>query len=223
MRLRGLQAKQVRRYKSTTRRNKKHPAAPNMWKQGFTAERPDQKWLTDMTYIPMREGLPYLAAVLDLFARRIVGWAMSERMTADLTAKALKMALGQRRPGAGLIHNSDQDSQYTDGGYPTKHERSRELVLQCAHESFFGTLKSEWVHHRAYCSREEAKADLFFYVEAFNYRRQRHSSLAMSVLGPMSNSAIKSMNYTHFSVYQTRGRSPFLIVLFSYLLSALSE
>jgi putative transposase len=186
MRLGGLQAKQVRRYKSTTRRNKKHPVAPNILKRDFTAERPDEKWLTDITYIPTREGWLYLAAVLDLFARRIVGWAMSERMTADLTVKALRMAIGQRRPDAGLIHHSDQGSQYTDGGYQTllsDHGMQPSMngvgtwYDNAPMESFFGTLKGEWVHHRAYYSREEAKADVFFYIEAFYNRRRRHSSL----------------------------------------------
>jgi len=186
MRLGGLQAKQVRRYKSTTRRNKKHPVAPNILKRDFTAERPDEKWLTDITYIPTREGWLYLAAVLDLFARRIVGWAMSARMTADLTGTALRMAISQRRPGAGLIHHSDQGSQYTDGGYQTllsDHDIEPSMngvgtwYDNAPMESFFGTLKAEWVHHRAYNSREEAKADVFFYIEAFYNRRRRHSSL----------------------------------------------
>ena len=187
MRLRGLQARQVRRYKSTTRRNKKHPVAPNILKRDFTAERPDQKWLTDITYIPTREGWLYLAAVLDLFGRRIVGWAMSERITADLTTKALKMAIRRRLPGAGLIHHSDQGSQYTDGAYQTllsDHGIQASMngvgtwYDNAPMESFFGTLKSELVHHRVYDSRDEARPDLFFYIEAFYNRRRRHSSLA---------------------------------------------
>jgi putative transposase len=115
MRLRSLRAKQVRRYKTTTKRNKKHPVAPNLLKRDFVADRPDHKWLTDITYIPTREGWLYLAAILDLYSRQIVGWAMSERMTAALTIRALKMAIRHRQPGAGLIHHSDQGSQYTDG------------------------------------------------------------------------------------------------------------
>jgi transposase InsO family protein len=187
MRLRGLQARQVRRYKSTTRRNKKHPVAPNILKRDFAAERPDQKWLTDITYIPTREGWLYLAAVLDLFGRRIVGWAMSERITADLTTKALKMAIRQRLPSAGLIHHSDQGSQYTDGAYQTllsDHGIQASMngvgtwYDNAPMESFFGTLKSELVHHRVYNSRDEARPDLFFYIEAFYNRRRRHSSLA---------------------------------------------
>jgi putative transposase len=117
MRLYHIRAQQTRRYKATTRRNKAHPAAPNLLQQDFSAERPDHKWLADITYIPTLEGWLYLAAILDLYTRRIVGWAMSERMTGELTMAALKMAIHSRQPGPGLIHHSDQGSQYTDGAY----------------------------------------------------------------------------------------------------------
>jgi len=186
MRLRGLRAKQVRRYKSTTKRNKKHPVAPNLLKRDFSTDRPDQKWLTDITYIPTREGWLYLAAVLDLYGRRIVGWAMSDRMTADLTISALKMAIRQRQPGSGLIHHSDQGSQYTDGTYQVllKDHGIRASMNgvgtwydNAPMESFFGTLKSERVHHRVYETRDDARPDLFFYIEGFYNRRRRHSSL----------------------------------------------
>jgi transposase InsO family protein len=186
MRLRGLQAKQVRRYKSTTKRNKAHRAAPNLLERDFSAERPDHKWLTDITYIPTREGWLYLAAILDLYARRIVGWAMEERMTAALTISALKMAICQRRPGDGLIHHSDQGSQYTDSAYQTVlKDHGIQVSMNgvgtwydnAPMESFFGTLKSELVHHRVYYTREDARPDLFYYIEAFYNRRRRHSSL----------------------------------------------
>jgi transposase InsO family protein len=100
MRLRSLRAKQTKHYKATTKRHKSHPVAPNLLKRDFVAERPNQKWLSDITYIPTQEGWLYLAAVLDLYSRRIVGWAMSERMTADLTVNALQMAIQRRRPGS---------------------------------------------------------------------------------------------------------------------------
>jgi transposase InsO family protein len=186
MRLRGLRARQVRRYKSTTKRNKRHPVAPNLLKRDFRADRPDHKWLTDITYIPTQEGWLYLAVILDLYNRGIVGWAMSERMTSDLTTSALKMAIRERRPGGGLIHHSDQGSQYTDGAYQAL---LRDHGIQASMngvgtwydnapmESFFGTLKSELVHHRVYHTRDEARPDLFFYIEAFYNRRRRHSSL----------------------------------------------
>jgi transposase InsO family protein len=186
MRLRGLRAKQVGRYKSTTRRNKAHRAAPNLLGRDFSAERPDHKWLTDITYIPTGEGWLYLAAILDLYTRRIVGWAMAERMTAALTISALKMAIRQRQPGDGLIHHSDQGSQYTDSAYQallTDHGIQVSMngvgtwYDNAPMESFFGTLKSELVHHRVYHTREQARPDLFYYIEAFYNRRRRHSSL----------------------------------------------
>jgi transposase InsO family protein len=186
MKLRRLSAKQVRRYKSTTKRNKKHRAAPNLLKRDFTADRPDHKWLSDITYIPTQEGWLYLAAVLDLYTRRIVGWAMSERMTSDLTLAALRMAIQQRRPVAGLIHHSDQGSQYTDQAYQALLETHGILPSMngvgtwydnAPMESFFGTLKSERVHHCLYRTRDEARPDLFYYIEAFYNRRRRHSSL----------------------------------------------
>ena len=186
MRLRQLRPKQVRRYKSTTKRNKAHPVAPNVLNRDFTADRPDHKWLSDITYIPTGEGWLYLAAILDLYARRIVGWAMSDRMTSDLTLTALKQALRRRQPARGLIHHSDQGSQYTDQAYQAllkAHSIQPSMngvgtwYDNAPMESFFGTLKSELVHHRHYCTHEEARPDLFFYIEAFYNRRRRHSSL----------------------------------------------
>jgi putative transposase len=183
----SLQAKQTRRFRSTTRRNKAHRAAPNLLKRDFTADRPNQKWLADITYISTLEGWLYLAAILDLFSRKIVGWAMSDRITTDLTLAALRMAVRQRRPGPGLVHHSDQGSQYTDSRYQD--------VLKVHHiepsmngvgswydnapmESFFGTLKAERVHHCIYRTRDEARPDVFQYIEGFYNLRRLHSSLA---------------------------------------------
>jgi transposase InsO family protein len=186
MRLRDLQAKQTKRYKATTKRNKRHPVAPNLLKQDFTVEHPDRIWLGDITYIPTAEGWLYLAVILDLYTRRIVGWAMAARMTAALTMQALLMALQRRRPEAGLLHHSDQGSQYTEAVYQALLQELGILVSMngvgnwydnAPMESFFGTLKSEWVHRRAYRTRDEARTDIFFYIEAFYNRRRRHSSL----------------------------------------------
>jgi len=186
MRLRGLRAKQTKLYKTTTKRNKCHSVAPNLLKRDFATEQPNQKWLTDITYIPTQEGWLYLAAVLDLYGRRIVGWAMLGRMTSDLTMGALKMAIRQRQPDLGLIHHSDQGSQYTDGAYQAL---LKDYDIQVSMngvgtwydnapmESFFGTLKSEWVNHRVYRTRDEARTDIFYYIEAFYNRRRIHSSL----------------------------------------------
>ena len=186
MRLRGLRAKQSKRFRSTTKRNKAHPVAPNLLKGHFVAERPNQKWLSDITYIPTREGWLYLAAVLDLYTRRIIGWAMSGRITSDLTISALKMALRQVQATSGLLHHSDQGSQYTDRNYQALlKDHGMQVSMNSVGswydnapmESFFGTLKSELVHHRVYHTRDEARTDLFFYVEAFYNRRRRHSAL----------------------------------------------
>ena len=181
-----LKAKQTRRYRSTTKRNKADRAAPNILQRDFSAEAPNKKWVADITYIATQEGWLYLATILDLFSRRVVGWAMSPRMTSDLTLSALDMATRRCRPGRGLIHHSDQGSQYTDSKY--------QAVL-AAHgivasmngvgtwydnapmESFFATLKSELVHHRAYRSRAEASPDVFYYIEAWYNRRRLHSAL----------------------------------------------
>jgi putative transposase len=186
MREAGLRAKQTRQYRSTTKRNKADRAAPNRLNRDFSAVGPNRKWVADITYIATQEGWLYLAAILDLFSRRIVGWAMSKRMTGDLTRRALDMAIRRCRPGRGLIHHSDQGSQYTDSAY--------QAVL-AAHgivasmngvgtwydnapmESFFGTLKTELVHTRLYRTRDEASPDLFYYIEAWYNRRRLHSAL----------------------------------------------
>ena len=186
MRQRGLRARQTKTYKTTTRRNKADPVAPNVLKRDFEAERPNEKWLSDITYIRTEEGWLYLAATLDLYSRRIVGWAMSDRMTADLTLDALRMAVQQRDVDLHLIHHSDQGSQYTNGEYQQLlKDWGIEVSMNgvgtwydnAPMESFFGTLKSERVHHRADEHTSEARADLFYYIEAFYNRRRLHSSL----------------------------------------------
>jgi transposase InsO family protein len=186
MRYYGIRAKQTRRHKVTTKRNKAHPVAPNLLQRDFTAERPNRKWLADITYIATAEGWLYLASILDLYSRRIVGWSMSERMTSALVENALEMAVDQRQPSSGLIHHSEQGSQYTGHVYQQllrKHDIQTSMNSVGSYydnapmESFFGTLKSELVHHTVYHTRQEARTDLFFYIEAFYNRRRRHSAL----------------------------------------------
>lgn len=183
MRCHGLRAKQPNQY--TTTRNPTDPAAPNVLEQDFEADQPDQKWLSDITYIPTEEGWLYLAIVLDLYSRRIVGWAMSGQMTGQLTREALRMALTHRRPEATLIHHSDQGSQYTASEYRQLLEGWNIQISMngvgswydnAPMESFIGTLKTEWVHG-PYESRAEARSDLFYYIEAFYNRRRLHSAL----------------------------------------------
>lgn len=187
MRLMGLRAQQTKRYRTTTKRNKAARAADNLLQGAFEADRPDEIWLADITYIATREGWLYLAAVEDLYTRAIVGWGMADRMTAELTIRALEMALGRRKPAQGLIHHSDQGSQYTDRRYQAL-LRDYGIRASMNHvgswydnapmESFFGTLKSEWVYHHVYLTRDEARASVFYYIEGFYNQRRRHSALA---------------------------------------------
>lgn len=186
MRLRGLRARQAQTYKTTTRRNQADPVAPNVLKRDFAATRPNEKWVADITYIPTEEGWLYLAVTLDLYSRRVVGWAMSDRMSSDLTLSALRMAVQRRELDAHLVHHSDQGSQYTSSQYQ---QMLKDWGIEASMngvgtwydnapmESFFGTLKSEWTHHRRYRTREEARTDLFYYIEAFYNRRRIHSAL----------------------------------------------
>lgn len=186
MRLNDLQAKQARRFKATTKRNQRHKASPNLLKRAFIAKSPDEKWLADITYISTLEGWLYLAVIMDMFSRRVVGWSMSDRMRSDLTVTALQMALQTRGVNIGLIHHSDQGSQYTDSGYQDllKDHGIRSSMNgvgtwydNAPMESFFGTLKTEWTHHQHYRTRQEARTAIFYYIESFYNRRRRHSGL----------------------------------------------
>ena len=178
--------RRLTRRPQTTDSDHRYQVAPNELARQFDVEAPNVAWAGDITYLWTREGWLYLAAVLDLYTRRIVGWAMSDRMTSDLTISALKMALRQYQPTSGLLHHSDQGSQYTDHNYQ---DLLKDHGIQVSMnsvgswydnapmESFFGTLKSEWLHHYAYHTRNQAKADVFFYIESFYNRRRRHSAL----------------------------------------------
>ena len=193
MRENGLQAKHKRPFRVTTKANPAHPVAPNLLDRAFTAEKPNQKWTSDITYIRTKEGWLYLAVVLDLFSRRIVGWAMSTRITSDLVTNALEMASEQRKPDVGLLHHSDRGSQYTGKLYRKLLAANEMLVSMSGKgdcwdnaptESFFSTLKREQVHHKYYETRDSARTDIFFYIEAFYNRKRRHSTLGY--LNPMA-------------------------------------
>jgi len=160
--------------------------APNTLDRDFTATAPDQKWVADFTYVWTREGWLYVAAVLDLFSRRIVGWSMKARMTADLVTDALLMAIWRRRPESGLLHHSDQGSQYTceqfqqllaDHGIVCSMSRQGECHDNAVMESFFSRMKDERVSRRRYRSRDDARSDIFDYIELFYNPKRRHSSL----------------------------------------------
>jgi transposase InsO family protein/transposase len=176
MRDNGISAKQKRKFKATTDSEHSHPAAPNRLKRDFGATASNQKWVADITDIPTREGWLYLAAIMDLHSRMIVGWSMAGRMARKLVLNALDMAVGHRRPGPGLLHHSDRGSQYACADYHDAlkaHGVVRSLSRKGdgwgnAHmETFFHALKTELVHHRNYQTRGEAKADIFEYIEVF--------------------------------------------------------
>jgi len=187
MRQAELQPKQKGKFKVTTTDSAHdEPVAPNRLNQDFSASRPNEKWLADITYIPTDEGWLYLAAVLDLYSRRIVGWAMADTLHRQLTLDALWMALETRQPLPGLLHHSDRGSQYASADYQavlTKFEMQASMSRKgncydnAPMESFFASLKTERVHHRHYRTRTEAKTDIFEYIERFYNRFRRHSAL----------------------------------------------
>ena len=186
MRQHGIVAKQSHRRRMTTVRNLTDPVVPNLLDRQFQAKGPNRKWVADISYIPTQEGDLYLATVMDLFSRKIVGWAMADHLKTELPLAALTMALDQRQPPPGLLHHSDRGSQYTSDvyqsvlhGYHCQISMSRvgNCLDNAAMESFFGTLKSELTHHRHYQTRAQAKSDIFLYIEGFYNRRRRHSAL----------------------------------------------
>jgi putative transposase len=182
----GIEAKMKKRFKVTTKVNPKAKAAPNLLKQNFTAEAPNQRWVADFTYVATGEGWLYVAIVLDLFSRKIVGLAMEERMTADLVIKALEQAILHRNPHAGLIHHSDKGSQYTSldfqalltlYGIIASMSGTGNCFDNATAESYFHTLKTEHVYFEYYETREKAKTSIFEYTWIFYNKKRRHSSL----------------------------------------------
>lgn len=177
--------KPKRRYPRTTQRRPGAKAAPNLLNQDFCAQHPDEKWLTDITYIDTTEGWLYLASVLDLYGRRIVGWSMADHMESSLVEEALKMAFAQRQPDPGLLHHSDQGSQYTSYEYQqllSDHhcQISMSGVGNCydnaAMESFFSTLKMECAVGQ-FDTRAQARTAIFEFIEVWYNRQRLHSSL----------------------------------------------
>lgn len=182
----GLKAKAARKYRATTHSKHTLPVAPNRLAQDFTAAAANRKWVSDITFIWTEEGWLYLAVVLDLYSRSVVGWAMAERMTRELVIAAMMMAVWRRRPGRGLIVHSDRGSQYASRDYQAVLERHGFLCSMsrkgdcfdnAAMESFFHSLKVEQVNDCRYRTREEAKADLFEYIETYYNPTRRHSTL----------------------------------------------
>jgi len=186
MRAEELRAKAARKYKATTNSNHNLPVAPNLLEQDFTAMAPNQKWVSDITYIATDEGWLYLAVVLDLYSRIVVGWAMSERMTAALVCDALHMALWRRKRPENVIVHSDRGSQYCSGDYQ-KLLKDNGLVCSmskkgdcydnAAMESWNHSLKVEAIHGERFVTRQSAKEQVFEYIEVYYNRRRLHSRL----------------------------------------------
>jgi len=177
--------KRQKRRPVTTQRDLGAIPAPNLLNQEFYASAPDQKWVSDITYIETAEGWLYLASILDLFSRRVVGWAMADHMEASLVEDALKMALQQRQPEAGLLHHSDQGRQYTSIAYQNRlanahcqvsMSRTGNCYDNAAMESFFGTLKTECAT-QPFATRAQARTAIFEFIEAWYNRQRLHSSL----------------------------------------------
>jgi transposase InsO family protein len=186
MKKEGIKAIVPKKYRATTNSKHKFPVAPNLLKQDFNIKEPNKVWLADITYIRTSEGWLYLASVMDLGSRRIKGWAMSDRITQELTLNALDMAITNNPDTNNIIHHSDRGSQYACNEY-RKQLKKKGLICSMSRkgncwdnapmESFFHTLKTEWAYRFKYKTRKEAKASLFGYIEIFYNRQRRHSAL----------------------------------------------
>jgi transposase InsO family protein len=187
MREEGIRSIVRRRFRvRTTDSSHGHPVAPNVLGRAFDQPAADRAWAADITYVPTGEGWLYLAAVIDLCSRRVVGWSMGASLKAELCTEALEMAVRGRRPAAGLVHHSDRGCQYACGLYRRLLEAGGIVCSMSAAgdcydnavmESFFKTLKVELVYHRDYRTRAEAAQSIFEFIEVFYNRRRLHSSL----------------------------------------------
>ena len=186
--MREKQISASRKRRSAKKTNSEHdfPLAPNVLKRDFTADAPNKKWMTDMTFIATKEGWLYLAGVIDGYSRRLVGWAMGKEHDTQLVKQALEMARAQRQPGVGLVHHSDRGSEYASKSYQEMLQQ-RGIVISMSRkgdcydnaliESFWGTMKAECLKQGIYATHQEAKGALFEYIEVYYNRKRRHSSL----------------------------------------------
>jgi transposase InsO family protein len=182
-----MQARHKRRYRVvTTQADPSLPVAPNRLAQTFQASAPNQTWLSDITYVPTQEGWLYLAAVMDLYSRRIVGWSLKETLATPLAMQALQMAVGRRRPPSAVVHHSDRGCQYASADYraalitngmQASMSRSGNCYDNAPMESFFATLKTELIHRCTFASRAAARQEIVNYIEGFYNPTRRHSAL----------------------------------------------
>lgn len=194
----GLRANAARKYKATTNSNHKLPVAPNLLEQDFTASAPNRKWVSDITYVATDEGWLYVAVVLDLYSRLVVGWSMSERMTTKLVADALTMAIWRRKMPTGVIVHSDRGSQYCAHVYQRLLQNNQMICSMskkgdcydnAAMESWNHSLKVEAIHGERFTTREMAREQVFEYIEVYYNRKRLHSTLGY--LSPESFEAQK--------------------------------
>lgn len=182
----GLRAIPEKAFLNTTDSNHTLPLHEDLLQQNFTVDKPNRAWVTDMTYVWTAEGWVYLAAVMDLFSRKIVGWEAQDNMRTEVPLAALEMAITFRQPGKGMIHHSDRGSQYASHEYqkalkgieakPSMSRKGNPYDNACM-ESFFATLKKEWIYRRRYRTREEAIASINRYITSFYNERRRHSAI----------------------------------------------
>ena len=186
MRQNGIQVIRSRKFKRTTDSDHAYNIAPNLLQQDFTASGPNQKWAGDITYVWTREGWVYLAVIIDLFSRRVVGWAISNRMKQDLAIRALNMAIAIRRPPPGCVHHTDRGAQYCAHDYQKRLRKHGFHVSMSgkgncydnsAVESFFKSLKAELVWRRNWQTRRQVEIALFEYINGFYNPRRKHSAL----------------------------------------------
>jgi putative transposase len=186
MRNAGLRARPRRRALPRSRPTTPHHLAPNVLDRAFVATAPNQKWVADFTYLWTQEGWLFVAVVLDLYSRRVVGWSMQSQMTASLVSDALLMAVHRRGPATALVHHSDQGTQYASEafqqllhglGITCSMSRAGNVWDNAVAESFFSTLKTERCERRRYATRNEARADVFDFIERFYNPIRRHSTL----------------------------------------------
>lgn len=197
----GLSCKTKRKFKVTTDSNHNKPVAPDLLKRQFHVARPNRYWVGDITYIPTRNGWLYLAVVIDLYSRQIVGWSMSDRIQAKLVNDALLMAVWKRKPTKGLIWHTDRGSQYASDSHRRilkQHQIIQSMSRKgncwdnAVSESFFGTLKTELTHHCKFKNQEEAKNVIFEYIEVFYNKIRIHS--ANNYLAPVEFEKIQKIN-----------------------------
>ncbi len=186
MKAAGLKVRCKRKFRTTTNSKHRHSVANNLLNRNFTADQQNRKWVTDITYLPVSEGWIYLAVVMDLFSRKIIGWAMRKTLHTELVVAALTMAQRTRRPGQEILHHSDQGVQYASSEYRQALERLQALQSmsrkgECwdnaAMESFFATLKMELDLHKVQGNRADTRNLVFEWIEIFYNRERRHSSL----------------------------------------------